>query len=87
MSGIRNPKPRTREVERWISNELMEQEERHRAIEHAMNVGLAAQRDVWVAEFLDRIQTRGTNVHCDQLRVVKPNEIPRKPNRPFKVVF
>jgi hypothetical protein len=87
MSEIRNPKPRGSDVERWLQEEIEEQEGRYRAIEQAMNVELAPQREIWVGEFLGRIQTRGTNVHYDQLRVVKPNEVPRKPNRPFKVVF
>ncbi len=87
MKPIRNPKPRSGDVERWLRDEVQAQEARYRAIEQAMNVELAEERDVWVAEFLERIQTRGTNVHYDQLRVVKPDEVPRKPNRPFKVVF
>lgn len=87
MSDISNPRPRSHEAERWLQEEIAEQQSRYRAIEHAMNVELAAQRDIWIAEFLERIQTRGTNVHYDQLRVVRKHELPHKPDRPFKVVF
>jgi hypothetical protein len=39
------------------------------------------------AGFLERIQTRGYNVHFNMLRKIKPEEIPKRPKRKFKVVF
>jgi hypothetical protein len=48
---------------------------------------ISPQRDAWVDAFFDRIQTRGFNYNCDQLRKINEDEIPIKPNRPFKVVY
>ena len=56
-------------------------------IEHEMNVTIAAQRDQWIEAFLQRIQARGYNVHFNLLRKIKPEEIPKRPKRKFKVVF
>ena len=77
---------RSREVEAWIRNELSEQKKRYATIVAAQEA-LSPKRDKWVAEFLERIQTRGTHVHFDQMRKVRPEEIPVKPKRKFKVVF
>jgi hypothetical protein len=77
---------RSREVEAWIRNELAEQKKRYATIV-AEQEALSPKRDKWVAEFLERIQTRGTHVHFDQMRKVRPEEIPVKPKRKFKVVF
>jgi len=81
-SGARSP-----EAQAWMDDELREQRERHAAIQQAMNVDLAPQRDAWCAEFLERVQKRGTNVHGDMLYVVPKDKVPRKPARPFKVTF
>ena len=48
---------------------------------------LSAKRDKWIEQFLERIQTRGFNVHADMLRKIPAEEIPSKPRRKFKVVF
>ena len=48
---------------------------------------LEPKRNKWVADFLERIQTRGTHIHYDQMRKVRPEEIPTKPKRKFRVVF
>ena len=77
---------RSREVEAWIRNELAEQKKRYATIV-AEQEALSPKRDKWIAEFLERIQTRGTHVHFDQMRKVRPDEIPVKPKRKFKVVF
>jgi hypothetical protein len=77
---------RSREVEAWIRNELAEQKKRYATIV-AEQEALSPKRDKWIAEFLERIQTRGTHVHFDQMRKVRPEEIPVKPKRKFKVVF
>jgi hypothetical protein len=78
---------RGREVEAWLKKEIAEQKVRYRKIEHEMNVTLAKQRDKWIDEFLERIQTRGYSVHFNMMRKIKAEEIPKKPKRKFKVVF
>ena len=77
---------RSREVEAWVRKELAEQKKRYATIV-AEQEALSPKRDKWIAEFLERIQTRGTHVHFDQMRKVGPEEIPTKPKRKFKVVF
>lgn len=78
---------RSKAVEQWLKAEVKEQKVRYKQIAQAMNVEIAEERDKWVAAFLERIQTRGFNVHADIRRQVKPEEIPAKPKRKFKVVF
>jgi hypothetical protein len=80
------PHKRSREVEAWLKREIAEQKTRYRKIVREQDA-LEPKRDKWVAEFLQRIQTRGFNVHFDQLRKIRPEEIPTKPKRKFKVVF
>jgi hypothetical protein len=77
---------RSREAQAWLNREIKEQKVRYRKIVKEMD-DLAPQRDKWVADFLHRIQTRGFHVHYDQLRKIRPEEIPVKPRRKFKVVF
>ncbi len=78
---------RSREVQAWLKKEIAEQKARYRKIEHEMNVSIAAKRDRWIDDFLERIQSRGYNVHFNILRKIKPEEIPKRPKRKFKVVF
>ncbi|HNR22052.1 MAG TPA: hypothetical protein PKL49_03390 [Steroidobacteraceae bacterium] len=80
------PHKRGREVEAWLKREVAEQKTRYRKIV-ADQDKLAPQRDKWVAEFLQRIQTRGVHVHFDMMRKVRPEEIPVRPKRKFRVVF
>jgi len=77
---------RSREAERWMRQETREQKGRFRKIV-AEQDALASRRDKWIADFLDRIQTRGFNVHADVLRKIPKEKIPKKPKRKFKVVF
>jgi hypothetical protein len=77
---------RSREAERWLNQEIREQKARYRKIV-AEQDALAPKRDKWIDAFLERIQTRGFNVHSDTLRRIPREEIPRKPKRKFKVVF
>jgi hypothetical protein len=77
---------RSREVEAWLRKEVAEQKLRYRKIVREQDA-LAPKRDKWIADFLQRIQTRGTHVHFDQMRKVRPEEIPVKPKRKFRVVF
>lgn len=78
--------PRTRETERWLKQEIADQKKRYKAIV-AEQEALAPKRDKWVDAFLGRIQTRGWHFHLDQMRKIRPEEIPAKPKRKFKVVF
>ncbi len=76
----------SREVKAWLKKEAVEQKARYKKIV-ADQEALSPKRDKWVAEFLERIQTRGFNVHADMLRKIPASEIPKKPRRKFKVVF
>ncbi len=80
------PHKRSREVEAWLRQEKAEQKQRYDKIV-AEQEALTPKRDKWIADFLQRIQTRGTHVHFDQMRKVRPEEIPVKPKRKFRVVF
>ena len=77
---------RSREAAAWLKREIAEQKTRYRKIV-AEQDSIAAKRDKWVAEFLHRIQTTGYNVHYDQKRLIRPEEIPTRPKRKFRVVF
>jgi hypothetical protein len=77
---------RSRELRRWLKQESAEQQRRYRAIAAAQDA-LAPKRDRWIAEFLARIQERGFQLHYDQLRRIRPDEIPSRPKRRFRVVF
>jgi hypothetical protein len=77
---------RSREVEAWLRKEIVEQKRRYGKIVKEQEA-LTPKRDKWIADFLQRIQTRGVHVHFDQMRKVRPEEIPTKPKRKFKVVF
>ena len=77
---------RSREAERWLKQEVREQKTRYRKIV-AEQDALAPKRDRWIDAFLERIQTRGFNVHSNMLRKIPQEEIPQKPKRKFKVVF
>ena len=76
----------SRDVKAWLKKEAAEQKERYKKIV-AEQEALSPKRDKWVADFLERIQSRGFNVHADMLRKIPAAEIPKKPRRKFKVVF
>ncbi len=80
------PNRRSREAERWLRQEVAEQKRRYRAIV-AEQEALAPKRDRWIAAFLQRIQVRGWHFHLDQMRKIRPEEIPARPKRKFRVVF
>jgi hypothetical protein len=80
------PHKRSAEVLAWLRKEDAEQKRRYRKIVNEQEA-LTPKRERWIAEFLERIQTRGTHVHFNQMRKVRPEEIPTKPKRKFKVVF
>jgi len=80
------PHQRSREVQAWLRREITEQKARYRKIVAAQDA-LAPSRDRWIADFLQRIQTRGFHVHFNQMRKVAATEIPKRPKRKFRVVF
>lgn len=80
------PHERTEEEKQWLAEELADQEKRYAGIVKAME-DITPQRDVWYAEFLQRIQERGFNVNGDQKQKIPLADIPVKPNRPHKVVY
>lgn len=85
MAAIAKPK-RTQAVKAWLKQELKEQQERYKRIVAQMEA-LTPQREKWFAEFFERIQTRGFNVHWDIRRKIKPEEIPPKPKKKTRVVY
>ncbi len=77
---------RSRDVEAWLRKEGADQKLRYRKIVKDQDA-LTPKRDKWIADFLQRIQTRGVHTHFNQMRKVRPEEIPTKPKRKFRVVF
>ena len=77
---------RSPEAEAWLRKEIAEQKRRYRKIVREQDA-LAPKREKWVAEFFERIQTRGYNVHYSDRRQIKPEELPTRPKRKFRVVF
>ena len=76
----------SRAVKSWIGNELKQQQKRFKKILKNME-DLSPKREKWIAEFFDRITTRGTNIDGDIRRVVAPEELPKKPRRKFRVTY
>jgi len=85
---VQDQKPaRAAEAKAWVQENVLEQKKRHAAIQKEMNEDLAPQREQWYREFLQIVQAKGFNANGDQRRVIKPAEVPKKPNRPDKVVY
>jgi len=84
---LKNKPQREPEVEKWIAQEVIEQQARYKKIAQEMNIDLAEQREVWIQEFYERIQTTGFYWHADNKKIIKPDEVFQKPDREFKVVF
>jgi hypothetical protein len=84
---VQDVKPaRSREAEAWFAENIAEQKKRYAAIVKEQDE-LAPQREKWVEEFLQIIQTKGFNVTGDTRRVIKPSEIAKKPKGRHQVVF
>ena len=84
---LQNKPKRSDEVEQWLREEFGEQAARYEKIAQEMNIDLAEQREVWIQEFYQRLQTTGFNVHADIKKIIKKEELFQKPDREFKVVF
>ena len=84
---VQDAKPaRSKEADAWFTENIAEQKKRYAAIVKEQDE-LGPQREKWVEQFLQIIQTRGFNVSGDTKRVIKPNEIARKPKGKHQVVF
>ncbi len=84
---VQDAKPaRSREADAWFRENIAEQKKRYTAIVKEQDE-LGPQREKWVEQFLQIIQTRGFNVSGDTKRVIKPSEIARKPKGKHQVVF
>ena len=78
---------RTPQEQTWIDEEIAEQEKRFQTIEKEMQ-DLAPQRETWYREFHDRISTIGYNMDGDDKLVIKPEDLPVKPQgREDRVVW
>jgi len=86
MDKVGIPHTRSADVRAWMKKETAAQKKRYQLIVKEQDA-LAPKRDKWIADFLTRIQSRGFNVDADMMRVIKPEEIPTRPKRKFKVVF
>jgi hypothetical protein len=84
---VQDIKPaRKKEAQAWIKENIAEQKKRYAAIVKEQD-GLESQREKWVQEFLQIIQTRGFNVTGDTKRIIKASELARKPKGKHQVVF
>jgi hypothetical protein len=86
---VQDTKPAaTKEAEAWFKENVAEQKKRYAAIVKEQEE-LAPQREKWVAQFLQIIQTYGFSVSGDTRRVIKPHEVPKKPKgmKRHQVVF
>lgn len=71
----------------WIAAEAAEQLRHYRRI-YREQERLAPLRDGWVKEFFARITgPRGFSVHAGTRRTIPKGEIPRRPKRPWRVVW
>jgi hypothetical protein len=87
MSKVNDETPeRGAEVQEWIDANLSEQEVRHKKIQQNMD-HLIPQRNGWIANFFERLQTRGFNFNGDLRRKIAKEDLPEKPNRPHKVTY
>ena len=84
---VQDAKPaRSKEADAWFKDNIAEQKKRYAAIVKEQDE-LAPQREKWVEQFLQIIQTKGFNVTGDTRRVIKPSEIAKKPKGKHQVVF
>jgi hypothetical protein len=75
------------EVETWIAAEATQQEKNYRRIYREV-ARLEPQREIWVKEFFRRITgPRGFSVHAGTRRTLDRSELPRRPRRPWRVVW
>ncbi|MER3426663.1 MAG: hypothetical protein C4334_00985 [Pyrinomonas sp.] len=73
-------------IAQWKEEERRAQAERYKRIVADMEA-LAPERDRWVEEFFERIQTRGWSFHAGMRRRIPRDQIPKRPDRPWRVVW
>ena len=79
--------PIPKAVRAWIDEECRVQLKRYRTISREM-AALAPERERWVREFFERITgPRGFSVHAGTRRTIRPEELPDRPDRPWRVVW
>ncbi len=75
------------EVAAWIAEEDRAQMGHYRRIGKEI-AELAPLRDVWVEEFFERITgPRGYSVHAGTRRTIPEDQIPARPDRPWRLVW
>ena len=78
---------RSAEEEAWLKEEVVEQEERFKIIEQAME-DIKPKRARWYREFFDRITTMGFNTDGDERTVIPRDQLPVQPDdREDRVVW
>lgn len=76
-----------KKIARWIEGEDRDQMRHYERIYREMEK-LEPVREQWTAEFLDRITgPRGFSVHAGQRRTIRKDELPKRPDRPWRVVW
>ncbi len=76
-----------KKVQEWIDQEAASQLRHYRRIFREQE-RLGPLRDGWVKEFFARITgPRGFSVHAGQRRTIPKNEVPKRPRRPWRVVW
>jgi len=74
-------------VKRWIESESAQQTRHYRRISREMD-RLEPDRKRWVKEFFARITgPRGFSVHAGTRRTISKQDIPKRPRRPWRVVW
>ncbi len=74
-------------VRAWIAAEDAAQMQHYRRIYREIDA-LAPLRDVWVEEFFERITgPRGYSVHAGTRRTIARDDIPERPDRPWRLVW
>ena len=75
------------EVQAWIEEEDRAQMQHYRRIYKEI-AELATLRDGWVEQFFERISgPRGYSVHAGNRRTIPRDEIPARPDRPWRLVW
>ena len=75
------------EVEAWIAEEDQSQMQHYRRIYKEI-AELAPLRDRWAEEFFERITgPRGYSVHAGTRRTIPEDQIPARPDRPWRLVW
>ena len=76
-----------KKVQEWIEAESRDQDRHYRRIFRQVEK-LAPLREGWAKDFLKRISgPRGFSVHAGTRKTIAKKDIPKKPRRPWRVVW